>query len=61
MISVGNIPNSHENMPFAYLLKQLHQIGLICDLKLGASLVAQMVKNLPEMWETVGREDALER
>ena len=33
--------------------------------KLGASLVAQMVKNLPAMWETqvrsLGQEDPLEK
>ena len=25
MINVGNIPNSHESMVFAYFLKQVHQ------------------------------------
>jgi len=48
-------------MAFAYLLKQVHQIVSSVISNWGASLVAQMVKNLPEMWETLGREDALEK
>ena len=48
-----------------YSCLQLKIEGLACNLRLGASLVAQTVKNLPAMQETqvrsLGWEDPLEK
>ena len=53
-----------------FLVQSIVSTGLSCFIvlhfiALWASLVAQMVKNLPEMWETqvqsLGREDPLEK
>ena len=53
------------NLPFADLCLQGPQDISCCHGKDGASLVAQMVKNMPTMQETqvqpLGREDLLEK
>ena len=40
---------------------QVKRRSCIQDATLGASWVAQPEKNLPEMWETLGREDPWRR
>ena len=49
---------------FAWRLQVVLELGNVCKV-VGASLVAQIVKNLPAMWETqvwsLGQEDPLEK
>ena len=54
-----------DEFPISSLKKQFANMIHIYHVYLWVSLVAQMVKNLPAMWETqvrsLGREDPLER
>ena len=63
--SICSLWEEHFRMVFFWLIKyfiNIQRMALSCS---GASLVAQMVKNLPAMWETqvcsLGREDLLEK